>query len=90
MRATVWPHRIDILGASGASKELWELLDELKPQHVPPVTPTGKRLSVVLNPEGRLDAFICRTPVLPDEEVIRILSKYGIEGSIGSENVSSE
>jgi hypothetical protein len=64
-------------------------LDELKAEHVPSLTPTGKRLSVVLNPSGRLDAFIYRTAAMPDEEAIRILGKYGISASVGSENAAS-
>jgi hypothetical protein len=83
MRATVWPTRIDILGASAVPKNLWEaLLDELNAEYVPSLTPTGKRMSVVLSPSGRLDAFIYRTAAMPDDDAIRILGKYGIQASI--------
>jgi hypothetical protein len=86
MHATIWPSRIDILGAGELAKESWEpLLDELKAEHVPSLTPTGKRLSGVISPSGRADAFIYRTIALPDEETIRILGKYGIQASVGSE-----
>jgi len=68
MHATVWPSRIDILGASAVAGEVWEpLLDELKAEHVSSFTPTGKRLSVVLSPSGRLDAFIYRTIAMPTQ-----------------------
>jgi hypothetical protein len=64
-------------------------LDELKAKHVPSFTPTGKRMTVVLSPSGRLDAFIYRTVDMADEEAIRILGKYGIQATVGSENVAS-
>ena len=90
MHATVWPNRIDILGASAAGREVWEhLLDELKAEHVPALTPTGKRMSLALNPNGRLDAFIYRTTAMPDAKVIRILGKYGIQASVSSEQAAS-
>lgn len=86
MEATIWPDRIDILGAGALPNELWKpLLDDLKAEHVPGLTPTGKRMSVVVSPTGGTDAFIYRTASIPDDEVIRILSNYGIPGSIGSE-----
>lgn len=90
MDATVWPTRIDILGAA-LPKEVWDpLLDELKVEHVPSLTPTGKRLSVVVGPTGRVDAFIYRTHPMTDEGVVRILKKYGITATIGSEPTSSK
>jgi hypothetical protein len=33
---------------------------------------------VAVNPSGRVDAFIYRTG-MPDEAVVRVLAKYGIE-----------
>ena len=58
MHASVRRNRIDILGAVAVSKESWEsMLDELKAEHVPALTPTGKRMSVVVSPNGRVDAF---------------------------------
>jgi hypothetical protein len=90
MHATVRPNRIDILGAGAVAKGVWEpLLNELKAEHVPSLTPTGKRMSVVLSPNGRLDAFIYRTNAMPETRVIRILGKYGIQASVGSEDVAS-
>lgn len=79
MKAQIWPHRIDILGAA-LPRESWEpLLDELKAEHVPALTPTGKRLSAVVSPTGRIDAFIYRTSSLSEDEIAGILTKYGIE-----------
>jgi hypothetical protein len=78
MEAKISRSRIDILGAA-LPREKWEpLLDELKAEHIPSLTPTGKRLSVVVGPSSRIDAFIFRTTTMPDEEVLRILGKYGI------------
>jgi hypothetical protein len=82
MEANIWPHRIDILGAN-LPKEAWEpLLNELRAEHVPSLTPTGKRLSVFVSPKGRVDAVIYRTAPMPDEEIARILEKRGIPASI--------
>src|SRR5271170_3134596 len=79
MHAIVRPNRIDIEGSSGIGRETWEpLLDDLKAVHMPGLTPTGKRLLVAGNPGGRVDAFIYRTG-LSDEDVIRVLGKYGID-----------
>jgi hypothetical protein len=88
MRAVVWPHRIDFLGARAEGGGFsWEpLLDDLKAEHVASVTPHGKRLSVVLNPQGRLDAFVYRTARMSDDEVIHILNEHGIEASVGRES----
>lgn len=84
MEAKVWPERIDILGASALGSEKWEpLLDELKAEHVPSLTPNGKRMSVVVAFSGRLDAFIYRTAPISDEEVVNILEKYGIPATAG-------
>lgn len=79
MHAIVRPSRIDIEGADGIAKETWEpLLDDLKAVHTPGLTPTGKRLMVAGSPGGRVDAFIYRTG-MADEDVIRVLEKYGID-----------
>jgi hypothetical protein len=79
MHAIVRRERIDIEGASAVPKESWEpLLDELKAVQMPGLTPTGKRMISVISPSGRTDSFIYRTGQL-DEDVIRILEKYGIE-----------
>ena len=85
MNATVWHHRIDIHGATLSQEEWNRLLDELKAEHVPSLTPPGKRMAAVLAPQGRMDAYIYRTQPIPDENVVRILSNYGIEASIGTE-----
>jgi hypothetical protein len=78
MHAIVRPARIDIEGSSGIAKETWEpLLNDLKAV-MPGLTPTGKRLMVAVGPTGRIDAFIYRTGQA-DEDVIRVLEKYGIE-----------
>lgn len=79
MHAIVRPSRIDIEGADGIAKETWEpLLDDLKAVRTPGLTPTGKRLMVAGSPGGRVDAFIYRTG-MADEDVIRVLEKYGID-----------
>jgi hypothetical protein len=79
MHAIVRPARIDIEGSDGIAKETWEpLLNDLKAVHMPGLTPPGKRLMVAGNPGGRVDAFIYRTGQ-PDEDVIRVLEKYGID-----------
>jgi hypothetical protein len=79
MHAIVRSARIDIEGSSAIARETWEpLLDDLKAVHMPGLTPTGKRLTVAVGPTGRIDAFIYRTG-MADEEVIRVLGKYGID-----------
>jgi hypothetical protein len=90
MDAIVWPTRIDIHGAS-LPKNSWDLLlVELKAEHVPPLTPTGKRLSVVVGPTGRVDAFIYRTKPMTDDEVLAVLNRHGIFAAIGSESSASK
>jgi hypothetical protein len=84
MRATILPHRIDILGANSLPKQEWEpLLNDLKAVHVPSATPVGKRMAVTLGPSGRTNAFVYRTTAISDDEVVRILAKYSIAASIG-------
>lgn len=84
MEAKVWPDRIDILGATAVRSEVWEpLLDELKAEHVPSLTPKGKRMFVVVTFDGRIDAFIYRTAPMSDEEVVNILEKYGLPATAG-------
>lgn len=86
MKAIIWPNRIDILGAA-LPKDAWEpLLDDLQAEHVPALTPTGKRLSAVVGPGGRIDAFVYRTHEISDAEVVRILAKYGIAAEVGSDD----
>lgn len=88
MHAVVWKHRIDIFGAQALPKDKWDpLLNELKAEHVPSATPPGKRAAVVGGPGGQTDAFVYRTADMADEEVIRILDKYGITAKIGAEKV---
>jgi hypothetical protein len=90
MEAVITQRRIDILEANSLPKDSWELLlDELRAEHVPSATPTGKRMAVVGNPKGGMDAFIFRTASMSDEEVIRILGKYGISARVSSESASS-
>lgn len=85
MRAIVGPSRIDIQGVRPLPHETWEdLLDELKAEHVPAFMPKGKRMSLEINPSGRMDAFIYRTKPLTEEEIIQILGKYDIVASAGS------
>lgn len=90
MNAIVWHHRIDIHGATLLQEQWDRLLDELKAEHVPSLTPVGKRMAVVLAPTGRIDAFIFRTQSIPDEEILQILSKHGIEASIGAEKSDND
>ncbi|GEM_PF-4388962 len=90
MHAIVSRNRIDILGAQSLPKGKWEpLLDELKAEHVPSATPAGKRHAISMTPSGRTDAFIYRTADMADEEIIRILGKYGIPAGVGSESTAS-
>lgn len=50
--------RIGILDAN-LSEDAWEsLLDELKAERVPSRRQTAKKVSVVVGPNGRIDAFI--------------------------------
>lgn len=85
MRAIVWRHRIDILGSESLPKEKWDpLLDDLKAEHVPSVTPTGKRVAIVSSSAG-VDAFVYRTANMTDDEIVRILDTYGIPSRIGLE-----
>ena len=87
MQAVIRPRRIDFLGASQLTKEEWEsLLDELKAVEVPSLTPTGKRMLVILNPDGRIDSFVYRTSQIPDKDIFRILAKYGIPASVEPED----
>jgi hypothetical protein len=90
MHATFWKHRIDIFDAGSLPKQAWEpLLDELKAEHVPSATPIGKRMAVASgSSEGIYTAFIYRTMAIPDEELARILDKYGIPASVGSEDAA--
>jgi len=71
MHAIVRPSRIDIEGANAVAAEVWQpMLDELKAEHVPGLTPTGKRMMVAVGPSGRMDGFIYRTTVMADEDVV--------------------
>lgn len=84
MQAKVWRDRIDIVGASSLVNDRWTpLLDELKAEHVPSLAPNGKRMAVVASSTGRIDAFIYRTAEMSDDEVIRVLGKYGIPATVG-------
>ncbi|MFZ0737912.1 MAG: hypothetical protein WBL70_19085 [Candidatus Acidiferrales bacterium] len=84
MHATVFPDRIDIFG-SGLTKDLWiRLLDELKAEDVPGRTQTGKRMAAAGSPSGPV-AFIYRTTPMSNEEVIRILGKYGIQTAVATQ-----
>jgi hypothetical protein len=61
------------------------MLDELKAEHVPSATPVGKRMAVAPGLGiGMYTAFIYRTTAVQDEELVRILEKYGIPASVGS------
>jgi hypothetical protein len=83
MEATVEPGRIVILGTSSLPREEWEtILNDLKAEHVPAFTPTGKRMAVAVSPAGRIDAFIYRTAQMPDDEVVRILTKQNIPARV--------
>jgi hypothetical protein len=85
MRAVIWPHRIDILGAQFVPREAWDpLLNDLRAEHVPSYTPTGKRLAVFGSRDGQINAFVYRTAPLRDEDVIKVLAKHGISASIGA------
>ena len=86
MRVTIRPERIDILGASGLPSSKWDaLLDDLKAEYVSGLTPIGKRVSAVVGPSGRLDAFIYRTAAIPDAEIIKVFGKYGIDAMLADD-----
>ena len=90
MHAIVRPSRIDIEGANAVAAEVWQpMLDELKAEHLPGLTPTGKRMMVAVGPSGRMDGFIYRTTVTADEDVVRILTKYGIDANMEGDLASS-
>jgi hypothetical protein len=90
MHAIVRPSRIDIEGANAVEAEVWQpMLDELKAEHVPGLTPTGKRMMVAAGPSGRIDGFIYRTTPTADEDVVRILRKYGIDANTEADLASS-
>lgn len=85
MRAIVWRHRIDILSSESLPKEKWEpLLNDLKAEHVPSATPSGERVAIVSGHDG-VDAFVYRTADMADDEIVRILDRYGIPASFGFE-----
>jgi hypothetical protein len=82
VHARISSQRIVIYDAQ-ASEEAWTpLLDDLKAEHVPGVTPAGKRMTMVVEEGGRIVAFIYRTAPLRDEEVVRILAKHGIPANL--------
>jgi|HubBroStandDraft_6_1064221.scaffolds.fasta_scaffold00514_9 hypothetical protein len=90
MRAIVLPHRIEIQGARLLPHDTWEnLLDELEVDHIPSFTPNGKRMSIEINPNGRMDAFIYRTKPMTEDHIIQILGKYDIVASVGSVDAAS-
>jgi len=90
MHAIVRPSRIDIEGANAVEAEVWQpMLDELKAEHVPGLTPTGKRMMVAVGPSGRINGFIYRTTAMADEDVVRILRKYGIDANTEGDLASS-
>jgi hypothetical protein len=60
------------------------LLNELKAEQMPGLNPTGKRMTVAVGPTGQMEASIYRTGST-NEEVIRVLAKYGIEESTEAE-----
>jgi hypothetical protein len=83
MEAIIEPNRIVIMGTSSLPRKEWEtLLDDLRAEHVPAFTPTGKRMAVAVSPGGRIDAFIYRTNYIPDGEVVRILSEHNIPSRV--------
>jgi len=82
MEAHIRHERIDLLGVN-LPKDAWEpLLNELKVVHVRGLNPTGKRVTAVISPRGRSDAFIYRTTPLSDADVVRILKKHGIAATV--------
>jgi len=63
-------------------------LNELKAEHMPGLNPTGKRMTAAVGATGRMDALIYRTGST-NEEVTRVLAKYGIEASTEAELAKS-
>lgn len=90
MHAAVWPSCIDIFGAGALSEETWErLLDELKAEHVPSLTPAGKRMSVGQTANGQINVTVYRTAGMSSQEIIHVLRRHGIEAMIGSAKSAS-
>jgi hypothetical protein len=90
MHADIWPHRIDIhvdiSEANSLSQQAWDpLLNDLKAESVPPLTPAGERTAVIGEPDGRMHVIVYRTTPMSDEEVTRVLAKYRIRASVRSE-----
>jgi hypothetical protein len=78
MHAVITKDRIDIYRANEFPNNKWEsLLKELKAEHVPTAMPQGKIMQVVSD-GGGMTAFIYRTNDLRDDEIVKILQKYGI------------
>jgi len=82
MHASIRHNKIQILEVEPLTKEVWDsLLDELKAERASWMQ-HGERVSILQDKNGRANASIWRNPSLSDEEIICILGKYGIEGSV--------
>jgi hypothetical protein len=57
-----------------------KLLDELKSHHIPSFYPTGNRMHIGVDSEGKKRAVIYFTPqTVPIEKAMSILAKRGVE-----------
>ena len=89
MHAIIRDIRIEILRPERLPKEQWEpLLDELGAEPSAG-TPAGKRHAIFPDQSGEMRAYIYRTTDMADEEIVRILGKYGIPATVGSKSAVS-
>lgn len=58
-------------------------MDDLKGGARSRIHAREKKMAVVVDGPGRVDAFIYRTAAMPDREALGILDKYGIDARVG-------
>ena len=90
MHADIWPDRIDlhidISEANSLPQKAWDpLLNDLKAEPVPSLTPGGERKAVIGELNRRIHVIVYRTAAMSDEEISRVLAKYRIRASVRSE-----
>jgi hypothetical protein len=89
MHAIIRDVRIEIVGPERLPKGQWEpLLDELGARPSAG-TPAEKRHAIFPDQSGEMRAYIYRTTDMADEEIVRILAKYGIPATVASKSAVS-